>query len=81
MYTKEELIKMREANLRPARERSARLAAKNQDEYEKKQSHDWSRSVHKTQTGAQPMLGNCKKCGVNYYLFKGNPEFCPKKDT
>ena len=79
MPTREELIKIREENLKPTKERRAKIAAKLEDEYNKKQSHTWSRSLHRTQTGVQPMIGNCQKCGVNYYLFKGRPVYCPNQ--
>ncbi len=74
----EELKKQKEENSRPAKERSARKAAKLEYDEVRKLSHDWHRTIVKTSYNSfQPMLSNCKRCGVNYYLFKGKPEFCP----
>lgn len=79
MPTKEEIMKMREENQRGIKERRDRIAAKINDEFEKKQSHNWIQSHHKTgMNGMQPVLSNCRDCGVHYYLFKGNPQFCPQ---
>lgn len=80
MPTREELLKMREDNLRPAKERAAKKAEKQLEEYEKKQSHNWLQTWNRTRNSAQPMLSHCLDCGVNYFLFKARPDFCPNSN-
>lgn len=80
MLTRKQIAEMREKNARPLREKQEKKAAKLVDEYEKKQSHDWLQSHYKNSPNSvQPVIGYCKKCGVDYYVFKSRPEFCPKQ--
>lgn len=45
-----------------------------------KKTHQWNQSwvFERWRGAAIPMLGCCKKCGVDYTLFKYNPTPCPK---
>jgi uncharacterized Zn finger protein (UPF0148 family) len=48
-----------------------------------KRTHDWIQtfSINKLRQSGAPMLSCCRRCGINYWLFKANPTICPNSEN
>jgi|SRR3989304_8525935 len=73
-------------NLEVLRKRAERKKAKHDkliDVEDMKRSHDWvqSKTYNITKTSVTYTIGNCRRCGAHYQLFKANPVMCPRAKT